>query len=240
MGASVPQPHRDGGKLSQESGALLPARLLGWERLGRGCRGEEGAAVGPGSHSHNGGQLGVPGGFVICPAFPSPCHPCLSFPITEGLCWGMGAMEEADEAPESCPRDAPHCACSHPGPLSSACPPGGTGDPSPLTGCLCKVRRVMVTVGTVTLGVGAALTAGPARGWRDPPVLRGRDRAPSEGLNLLRCCSEGYGQLPEPRCPRAMGDTKRGKTPPGTRPQGHGQELLVQAGSGQTRGEPRT
>lgn len=36
MGASVPQPQRDGAKLSQESGALLPAQLLGWERLGRG------------------------------------------------------------------------------------------------------------------------------------------------------------------------------------------------------------
>lgn len=70
---------------------LLPAKLLGWERLGRGCHDGEGATVDPGSHGHNRGQLGVQGGSVLCPAFPSPCYPCLSFPSHRGAVLGDGS-----------------------------------------------------------------------------------------------------------------------------------------------------
>lgn len=71
----------------------------------------------------------------------------------------------------------------------------------------------------------------------------GGDRASSEGLNLLWCWGEGLqaarATVPMgPQCPRFMGHTKRGKTPLGMRSQGHGHELLAQAGSRQTRGDP--
>lgn len=106
-------------------------------------------------------------------ALPSPLpatHASVS-PVTEGLCWGMGAMEEVDEASESYPRDTRHCACSRLGPLSSVCPPRGTGDPLLLQG---KVREMMVAVGAVTLEIGAELMPGPTGGQRDPPVPTGR------------------------------------------------------------------
>lgn len=124
MGGSVLQPCWDGGKLSQESGALLPAQLRGWERLGRGQLWLLGLMATTGDSW--GYEQGL--SFVLPSPLPAP-HASVS-PVTAGLCWGMGAMEEVDEASERSPRD--RCACSHLGPLSSVCPPRGTGDPLPL------------------------------------------------------------------------------------------------------------
>lgn len=72
---------------------------------------------------------------------PLPATRASVSPVTEGLCWGMGAMEEVDEASERCPRDTRHCACSHLGPLSSVCPPRGTGDPLPFQGNFARSGR---------------------------------------------------------------------------------------------------